>query len=307
MAKKISIIAIATLFVAILALPHHAGALTLKPTSREVMLTPGEKTVTSIDLENETQKEITLTTQVVNFTAKNETGEPAFDFNATPTDIATWTTPESGPFTLTAGQKQTVLVTFDTPADAAPGGHYVAVFFNEVPSADASKVNIESKLGALFLATVTGTYTQSGSVATFTTANNQVYFDKGPISFIVRYENTGEVHLKPTGSIVVKNMFGKTVKTIPVNDELGATLPGTVRTYGVPEWSDIGNGYGLYTATLTLKSGSVTNTKSIHYWLFSGLSMITIIIIAILLILIAVLLLKKPRGMTSVPPATPTK
>lgn len=307
MAKKITFLAIATLFLAALAMPHTAAALTLKPTSREVMLTPGEKTVTSVELENETQKEITLTTQVVNFTAKNETGEPAFDFNATPTDIATWTTPESGPFTLAAGQKQTVLITFTTPADATPGGHYVAVFFNEVGSNDASKVNIESKLGALFLATVEGTYTQSGAIATFTTANDQVYFDKGPISFIYRYENTGEVHLKPTGTLTIKNMFGKTVKTLAVNDELGATLPGTVRTYSISDWTKPGNGYGLYSATLSLKSGAVENTKTIHFWLFSGFSMIALIVIAILLILIAVLLLKKPHGMTGVPPTTSNK
>ncbi len=307
MAKKISLIAIATLFVAALALPHHAGALTLKPTSREVLLTPGEKTVTSVDLENETQKEIQLTTQVVNFTAKNETGEPAFDFNATPTDIATWTAPEIGPFTLTPGQKQTVLVTFNTPATATPGGHYVAVFFNEVPSNDTTKVNIESKLGALFLATVKGTYAQSGEIATFTTAGNKAYFDKAPISFVFRYSNTGDVHLKPTGTLTIKNMWGKVVKTITVNEELGATLPNTSREYSIADWKNIGSGYGQYTATLTLKSGTVENTKTIHFWFFSGVSMIVIIVVAIILILLAVMLLKKSQGSSAVTPSNPKK
>ncbi|MFA6552950.1 MAG: hypothetical protein WCT27_00815 [Patescibacteria group bacterium] len=307
MAKKITFLAIAALFVAVLAMPHNAGALTLKPTSREVLLTPGEKTVTSVDLENETQKEIKLTTQVVNFTAKNETGEPAFDFTATPTDIATWTSPESGPFTLTPGQKQSVLVTFNTPATATPGGHYVAVFFNEVPSTDTSKVNIESKLGALFLATVKGTYVSSGEVANFTTLNNKAYFDKGPISFVLRYNNTGDVHLKPTGSLVIKNMWGKTVKTITVNTELGATLPNTIREYSVGGWNNVGNGYGQYTATLTLKSGTVENTKTIHFWFFSGMSMIIFIVVAIILILLAVMLLKRSHGAPSVPPVAPKK
>ncbi|MFH1207747.1 MAG: hypothetical protein V1668_04040 [Patescibacteria group bacterium] len=307
MAKKISLLAMAALFVAALALPNQVGALTLKPTSREVMLTPGEKTVTSVDLENETQKEIILTTQVVNFIAKNETGEPAFDFNATPTDIATWTSPESGPFTLAPGQKQSVLVTFNTPATATPGGHYVAVFFNEIPGTDATKVNIESKLGALFLATVKGTYTQSGEVATFTTENSKAYFDKGPISFIVRYANTGDVHLKPTGSIVVKNMWGKVAKTITINEELGATLPGTTREYGVADWQNIGNGYGQYTATLTLKYGTVVNTETLHFWFFSGTSMIVIIVLAIILILLAVMLLKRSQGTPVIPPAAQKK
>lgn len=294
----------ATLFCLLVVAPRLASALTLTPTSREVNLTPGQKTVSTIQLKNETQKSTQLTTEVVEFTAKGETGEPQFDFNAQPSGIVTWIQVEKGPITLAAGETKSVDVIFNTPADATPGGHYAAVFFNEVITGQgAGQVNIESKLGTLFLATVKGTYAEKGAITTFATTGEETLYTKGPIDFMLRFHNTGSVHLKPTGSVKITNMFGKTVATIPVNQDLGATLPGTIRNYQVDSWNSIGNLYGQYTATLTLTAGQMTATAVTKFWAVSLVWLL--VMIAVIIVLAVFLLMLVRRVVVKSTPPTP--
>ena len=50
-------------------------------------------------------------------------------------------------------------------------------------------------------------------------------FRRLPISFETRIQNLGNVHVKPKGSIVVKNMFGKEVVAVPLNPDNFIILP----------------------------------------------------------------------------------
>lgn len=290
----------ATVLFAALLVPMGADALTLQPTFQELTLTPGVTTTTAVELENETQEAIELTSEVVIFTAKDETGEPEFDFDAPATGIVQWTSAEQGPFTLAAGAKDTVIITIDTPSNADPGGHYVAVFFNQVLEADEpGQVNIESKLGTLFLATVTGSYTEQGSIVEFSTVGGATSYTKGPVDFTLRYQNTGDVHLKPTGTVTVKSMFGSDVATMTVNSEGGATLPGGIRKYDVASWADIGNGFGKYTVTVNLTAGAASNSATISFWVFSTMGTVIAVVIAIVVIVLIVVLLRATTKKTS--------
>jgi len=291
MLKKSIILGITTLFVSAVLLPGQAKALSLDPAIMEIDLTAGEKTVAVIELENDTTEELTLETEVVNFTAETDTGDPIFDFDATPTGIATWTEVESGPITLQPGTTEDINVTFDTPAGATAGGHYVAVFFNQTTPADeAGQVNIESKIGTLFLATVAGSYTETGKVASFSA--DKTNYTEGPVAFSLRYQNTGDVHLKPTGSVAITSMFGKTVKTIEVNSQKGAVLPGNIRKFDVASWQDIGNAFGKYTAKVTLTAGTAQSSATVEFWVISTMGIVIAVVIVIVLIFLIILLTK---------------
>ncbi|KKW14626.1 MAG: hypothetical protein UY52_C0023G0006 [Parcubacteria group bacterium GW2011_GWC2_49_9] len=278
---------------------HSASALTLAPSMQEVTLTPGDQTVVNVELANETDKTIELTTEVVNFTSSGETGEPAFNFDADPTDLATWAVPERGPFVLAPDQTQDVLVTIDTPADALPGGYYAAVLFNETLGQEsAGDVMIESKLGSLILATVEGNYTSGGTITEFSSTTPQA---GGSTEFTVRFQNSGDIHLKPTGTLVIKNMFGTEMANATVNAENGAVLPDSVRSFDVSPWLTSTSLFGKYTATLTMSDGTVSDTAILSYWFFSTMWIAIIAGAAVLIILIIVLLVKKGSHPTTTP------
>ena len=99
MLKKSTIVFVAILFFALLLAPKQSAALEVTPAISEISLTPGEETVVIIELENDTKETIQLTTEVVNFTAKEETGEPKFS-EASPTGAALWIDVDEGPIDL---------------------------------------------------------------------------------------------------------------------------------------------------------------------------------------------------------------
>ncbi len=293
MIKKSIYLGIATLFfAALIVMPKPASALGLTPAITEINLTAGEKTITTVEIENDSLEAIQLTTEVVNFSAENLTGEPSFDFDATPTDIATWVDVDEGPISLDAGETLDVTITFDTPANATAGGHYVGVFFNQaVPAQEDGQVSIENKLGALFMATVGETYTMKGEISAFM-ADKDNYSD-GQAMFTVNYKNTGDIHLKPTGTISITDTFGNEVKSIEVNDAKLAVLPGLVREFAVDSW-DV-SGFGKYTATLTMTAGTVTDTATVEFWVMTTTGIVVAIVILLVLILLIVFIISMAK------------
>lgn len=297
MLKKTTIGLIAVLFLAMLVMPSQSKAVTVTPAIRELTLTAGQKTTAMVELENDGLEAVSLTTEVVNFTAKGETGEPDFALDSAPTGAATWIEVTNAPIVLGAGEKTEVAVTFDTPANAQPGGYYAAVLFSmSDPAATETPgdVAIESKIAVPFLATVKGSYTQSGKIVTFGLKGNKTTYTSGPVAFTpLRYQNTGDIHLKPSGNVVITGMFGKTVKTIPVNEDLGAVLPDSIRSFEVGSWTDLGNAFGKYTATVTLTAGTVKSTATVSFWVLSTMGIVIAAVVLIILIFLIVLLVSK--------------
>ncbi len=271
-------------------LPLRSEALSVTPAIRELTLTPGESKTAAVELNNDSADSITLTAEVVNFTAKGETGEPQY-LDTPATGVATWMKVNPEKIVLTPGQKAEVAVTFTTPANASAGGHYAGVLFNFSQTADniqSGQVSIQSKIGVPFLVTVKGSYVQKGEIVTFST--NKESYTAGPVAFNLRYKNTGEVHLKPAGTITISNMFGKVVKTIKVNQDGGAVLPGSVRKFVVDNWDDVGNSIGQYKATITLTSGTVENQATVNFWVYSTMGIVyAVVVLLVIIILIFVL------------------
>src|SRR6185437_15444373 len=70
--------------------------------------------------------------------------------------------------------------------------------------------------------------------------------------FNLALKNDGNVHLLPYGNVVVRNIFGQKVKTMPI--PLGILLPGTTRQYQVT-WNH-GLLFGIYKASASITVGS---------------------------------------------------
>lgn len=296
MTKKSVFIAITTLAVAFLVLPSQTAALTLTPTFSEVILTPGQKSVVTVEIENEGDEAVELTTEVAPFTAKGETGEPEFNFDVPAAGAVSWIEVTEGPFSVGAGATQEVDVVFNTPSTATPGGYYVALFFTQTKAAEEDgDVTIESKLGTLFLITVEGSYSEAGNASTFSATGESITGDS-PVTFSVKFKNTGDIHLKPVGTITITDTLGNEVETIAVNSEKGAVLPDSVREFEVDSWTPSGFLFGKYTATLTLAAGTVSDTATMDFWFFSVVGIIVAVAIAIVLILLIVLVVKKAGG-----------
>ncbi len=314
MSRKIlaAVIAAVALIIAGGFLIREASALTIIPPSFEFNVTPGQPVDLEVKLFNETQNPLELYSEVTPFGADGETGEPAYNFNEPLSGLSSWVSVEKGPLTLAAGERKTIPVKINVPADAEPGGQYAVLFFStQPPKTDGTQgVAVGTKLGTLLLARVAGNVVEQGSIKEFSLGGGATILNRLPVNFVTRFQNTGNVHLRPAGTISVTNLFGQISGAVDVNPTKGATLPNSVRRYestwgdgtvatGATNawsgfWQEFGNewnnfGFGPYAANLSVSYGTAHQpaTAALNLWIIPWrvLSIFAAIIVGLIFLL----------------------
>jgi hypothetical protein len=110
------------------------------------------------------------------------------------------------------------------------------------------------------------------------------FFEHGPIGFVLRLSNSGSVHEKPSGTITVKNMFGKQIASVAVNSDGGNILPGTIRRFEEDMASK--QMFGRYTATFNGKylDDNHKITGSVSFWVIPW-KLILLLLVALLVLI----------------------
>ncbi|MFZ6036406.1 MAG: hypothetical protein ACOYUK_04665 [Patescibacteria group bacterium] len=307
MYKKMLVIA-SLVFAGSLVAAAGAQAITIIPPSLEFEVSPGQEYETSVKLFNETDAAVDLYTEATSFGAAGESGKPSYRFDAEPEDLSSWLTIEEGPFHLEPGDRITVPITVTPPENAGPGGHYAAVFFSNTPpeAQSGGQIAVGTKIGILLLARVPGDVIEAGDIKEFILQDDATSANRLPLTFVTRYENSGNVHLRPTGMIEVNNMFGNAVASLEFNPSNGATLPQTIRKYetvwqkgdvstDTGFWAEFKNerknfAIGRYTAAISTQAGidtTINKSATLTFWVLPWHVMIVwgigIIIILVLL------------------------
>ena len=111
---------------------------------------------------------------------------------------------------------------------------------------EVTGATILPRVGTLVLLTVPGEAKEILGVKEFKTS--QSYFDQGPIPFMVKFENSGTIHLKPSAVITITDIWGKKVAEIPLTQK--NVLPGAIRKFEA-SWDQDWLLGGKYMATLS--------------------------------------------------------
>ncbi|MBU0612867.1 hypothetical protein KKB10_02515 [Patescibacteria group bacterium] len=318
MVQKITkLISVALIIVGGFFVTPNAQALTLIPPSFETSVDPGVTTETTVKLYNETQDTLSLYPEVVSFTAEGETGNPTFDFDAPLEGAATWFTLPEGPIILDAGERKVIDVKITPPVDAEPGGHYATVFFGTTPPNidDPGSLALSTKLGSLFLLRVFGDIEEAGQISQFGLDGDGKTLSRLPATLFTRFQNDGNIHLRPTGTITITNMLGGDTATLEFNPKKGATLPDTIRRYEtvwekgqVKEvtgnfwsnfWTEFSNeknnfALGRYKANISLVAGNlVSDSAEISFWVMPWRVITVALVVLVLVVILLIFLIKK--------------
>ncbi len=201
-------------------------AFSISPPLIELKADPAQTTSAKIKFTNISNGELLIKMQFNDFGAKNETGEPniIFDDNQnTGYSLRQWIT-SPAPFKINSKETKTIEFPINVPKDAEPGGHYAVIrFTGTAPDLEESGVALSASIGSLVLLQVSGDIKEKSSVVEFYSAtpqfNKRSFFEMGPITFVERIRNEGNVHIKPTGTIEITNMFGQKVATQRINGD----------------------------------------------------------------------------------------
>lgn len=278
--------------------PSAAQGAQISPALVELNAEKGKTYTLKVKVTNVTLTKLVYSTSVNDFESKDETGSPSvlLDSNLpSSASVVDWvsTDPE---FTLDTREAREITATVTVPGDAEPGGHYGVIRFSgRAPELESSGVGLAASTGMLLLIRVSGDITESASLASFYTANsgNQTsFFETPPVEFITRIKNDGNIHVKPTGNIEVRDAFGNSVASIPINDTKSNVLPGSIRRFETEYKSDWM--FGMYTADLTLGYGTTGQaiTNTITFWVIPYKLVLVCLLVLATLLFIASRLIK---------------
>lgn len=231
----------------------------ISPALVEINTEKGNTYNVSVKVTNVTTADLDYIVTVEDFNSKDETGSPQvlIDSNLPESaSIKSWVS-SIDDFSLKTKEKRTVDFKITVPDNAEPGGHYGVLRFSGTdPQISGSGVGLSASAGTLLLIRVAGEIEETANIESFFTASGEsrtAFFENSPIKFVTRIKNTGNIHVKPVGSIEIKNMFGNIVETLPVNDSKGNVLPDSIRKF---ETSFDKYTIGYYKATLTIGYGT---------------------------------------------------
>lgn len=258
----------------------------ISPLIFEITASPGEVIENYVKVYNpSTDTSIGIKMQVEDIAPTGEAGHVIVEPAETETySIARWIQSEPEEFDLAPREEKFVKFTILVPDNAEPGGHYGTVLAGTrtIAGPGATGAAIVQRVGALVLITVPGVMREELVIKDFSTLP---YLEKGPIPFIIRFENTGTVHVRPAGYVTVTNWLGQKVgdaEFLPQN-----VLPGAVRKFETSldkKWLLAGK----YTATLTGSYGlsNIPFTPTvITFWAFPWKVGFGIFLVVILMVL----------------------
>lgn len=276
---------LAVLFLSVIVLlPSTASAqdrpkrgLSISPPVFELSANRGDTLTNTIRLDNLSEDNVEVSTELRNFTALGEKGQVSLSKDDTPFPLANWTKVTPAAATLAPKESKIFTFTITIPADGQPGGHFGSVVFMTKPSqsSDRTMASVSQELGSLVLLRVAGEATEELSIENFQTLNRSgkdndsakptKVLPGGNIIFESRVANNGNVYLKPRGVITVNDIFGRKIGEFPLDSQ--NVLPQAVRRIETQWHSPFM--FGRYTANISLAYG-VNNehiaTASTSFW-----------------------------------------
>ena len=283
-------------------------ALSISPLTFELTANPGDILSNKIKVYNPSNSSIIVKMEAEDFKAVGETGQVI----VTPEENITyslkrWVKIDPVEFTLEPKEQKFVDFTIEVPGNAEPGGKYGSVLATTggVMGGGLTGAGIAQKVGALLLLTVSGEVQEKLQVKEFIAGeikdskttnpgetkrekvfNPRRYFEYGPVSFEIKFENVGTVHVRPRGYVTITDWRGKKVKDIEFPQF--NVIPGAVRKIETTwdcKWL-----FGRYTATIVGSYGTTNlpfEPQVITFWAFpwkiiSGISLLILAIIVFL-------------------------
>ncbi|HNP75352.1 MAG TPA: hypothetical protein PKL09_03240 [bacterium] len=214
-------------------LPGKSGATTVAPTILEISLDPGQSQQAVISLFNETAEPLYLAGSIETFQPDGERGEARVVPPEITDQAVSWVKLPLNALVLAPREVVEVPVFVTVPETAEVGGYYLAIMWQTMagPNQPVNQVKLSGRVGVLLLLEVKGEAHKELRVEDFRLIEDENFYSSLPVGFSLKLKNEGNIHLKPEGYVMIKNIFGKMTKSLLINEERGNILPASSRRF----------------------------------------------------------------------------
>lgn len=221
------LVAVLTLFATASVRAQQSNGLGVSP-RKDYNIQPGQTANDSLYISNlSLRQDLLVNVRLIDFSAQNETGAPALHIGQndpqTPWSLKPFIKVQDS-VRVGAGKSANVPFSITIPAGQGAGSYYSAVEYTAQNPETKEKVNIAASTVSLIFVTVPGEaderldLKQFGAYASndegVTGRFQSAFFAAAPKELAYRLENQGKVAERPSGSMVIKDVFGRTVKEI---------------------------------------------------------------------------------------------
>ncbi len=286
----------------------HAAAISVSPAFQDVILPSAiaSKDV-AVTFTNQSSNAQTFRLSAVDFGSLDESGGVAF--LGVPTTelehrygLVSWMTIERDSVFIPAAGSIKVVIRIDNRPSLAPGGHYAALLATAIAdpgtTIDRTKVNLKQVIASLILVRKEGGAEIGLNAAGFTLAKQSPF--ELPKLAQLRFQNPGNVHVTPRGTVVISDPAGRIVKKGIINENSDIILPQSFRRIKVnllgisTAWTP-----GRYTATSSFRfdgNSDMRSSKITFWYLGQGLVLLIGVVLIILFTTIFTVIIKKRRS-----------
>ena len=258
-----------------------ASGIGIRPLRTNILINPGETATVQLTVINNENYVQLIEPEFQTYVSHDESGYPTADVVPIddPRNIESWIDFGDSPISVPGSGEKTVQVTITAPADAAPGGRYGALVYGPVVS-DTPGVTFRARVASLLLVQVAGEEVVSGEVSSFALKDNALYSDKGVV-FETKFENTGNVHIAPEGSIALydadnnqlldvfrlRDVSGEEISlnAIPINPYTNYILPELKRNYESTWQRNIKPGSYRAELDVALDTGKPVQSQTVNF------------------------------------------
>lgn len=252
------------------------GDFIVGPTKAEIVVAPGETKTHRLTVKSRIDGEQKFELQVKDFVASDNLEEVIQfvdrDSGINPYFLSDYISTEITDFSLGLGESIAFDVTVSAPIDAEPGGRYGAIIIRALPedtSIDGSGVRFYSEIAPLLLVRIEGELEEYGYIENFTVNDKtKGVFTKKPLRFSTFFKNEGNVHLIPYGQIVLSNMVGKEIASVPIDAHFSLPDSTRLRSFDWPGKEQKHFLIGRYKAELQMYPGyrDIPEIATLHFW-----------------------------------------
>lgn len=248
-------------------------SVTVTPPMIQLTIGPGETWASSLKVVNTNSYDLAYYAAPVDFEAEGEEGKGTFKpLPGDATSLGSWIEISRDPFLVPRGTSMEIPFTVRIPESASPGGQYAAILIGTTPGDDALEgptVRVASYVSSLLFVRIKGDIDERARIREF--RSEEWFLQESKATFALRFENTGNTHLRPQGEIVLYNMWGKERGRVQLTQKsaFGNVLPMSIRRFsfaweGEKSLFDIGR----YSAIVTLSYGEEQkqNTSAVTYF-----------------------------------------
>ncbi len=281
-------------------IPQSVFAFAVSPASIEIYGARNEVIERTVTVVNTSVAEQTYYLATIKFAAGKSSGAPEFiPYETDHSGLPEWISFPVETVMIPARTKVDVPFTVTIPSGVESGSYFAAITISTTPSevVATNGASIEAKTAVLLFVTVSGETIEKLALLDFVTPDGPIQ-TLHDVSYAFRIQNQGNVVVKPTATVTVKDIFSRTILVKDVNTEEGRVLPGSTRTFS-GELETIPDGFletvfkqfdlfavGPVTATLSVKNGTDEQSAQIEYWMIPWQLLISMAVDVLILILI---------------------